>query len=375
MSVTSGKSAPIMRHSPFGEKTTMPRFCLTLIGLLTVLSATSAPAQTVADSPNAHIAESGTVFFDVIPFDAGPFDAGPTQIGQNPAAFQSPPAELLPPDQTPIPAGDPKIIGPPVNLDGSTEPPAGAKLTDFLGYRYSTGALEWIPGGGDQLGMFSAEAAPYQDAGIKNGLGFGAAVHFLSGPNETDLPPRLFDLSLGYQYRNRVGPLAFDLFASVLMANDFEGSARRGVFYPGHAVGYLTVSPKLDLVFGIDYLDRADYTLLPVGGLIWTPNSNMRFEVVFPRPRALFQLNDRHRVYIGGELGGGTWTVQRVAFGNDYATYTDLRLALGLETFDKSGHCTAIEVAYLFDRRLEYTSNVGNMRLDDAVMLRLLTRY
>ena len=35
----------------------------------------------------------------------------------------------------------------------------------------------------------------------------------------------------------------------------------------------------------------------------------------------------------------------------------------------------ALEVAYLFDRRIEYTSRIGNMPLTDAVMLRLVTRY
>ena len=82
----------------------------------------------------------------------------------------------------------------------------------------------------------------------------------------------------------------------------------------------------MDLVFGIDYLDRGDIKLLPVGGLIWTPNPAMRFEVVFPRPRAVFQLSDRYRLYVSGELGGGSWAIRRVSQDDDLATYRDLRV-------------------------------------------------
>ncbi len=136
-----------------------------------------------------------------------------------------------------------------------------------------------------------------------------------------------------------------------------------------------TVRPELDLVFGVDYLDRADIKLLPVAGLIWKPNPEMRFELVFPRPRAVFQLTDTYRLYFSGELGGGTWAIDRPTLGDNVATYRDLRACIGLASVEQDGRQSAIEVGYLFDRRLEYTSGIGNMNLDDAVMLRLVTTY
>jgi hypothetical protein len=57
------------------------------------------------------------------------------------------------------------------------------------------------------------------------------------------------------------------------------------------------------------------------------------------------------------------------------ATYRDLRVCIGVETAEKDGRRSAFEVGYLFDRRLEYTSGIGNMNLDDAVMLRLMTMF
>ena len=160
--------------------------------------------------------------------------------------------------------------------------------------------------------MFSIVWDHYEKSGINKSFGVGMGFHFLAGPDQTDMPPRVFDFSLAYQIRQRLGPLAFDLAASVMASSDFKGNARKGILFPSHAVGFLSVGPALDLVFGVDYLDRGDIKLLPVAGLIWIPNPDMRFELVFPRPRAVFQLTDRHRLYLAGELGGGSWAIERV---------------------------------------------------------------
>jgi hypothetical protein len=324
----------------------MPRSrCLTLVGLLAVLTAARGLAQTTEEFSIQRLPS---------------VDLSP----------QVPPSE----DQSPA-AGEPLVTDAPVNLDGSAEAPPVASLSDFLGYRWSTSSLDWIPGGGDQFGMFSIVWDHYVKSGINNGLGIGMGFNFLSGPDQTDMPPRVYDFSIAYQIRQRLGPLAFDVAASVLAASDFEGSARKGILFPGHAVGFLSVRPAVDVVFGVDYLDRSDIKLLPVAGLIWTPKPEMRFELVFPRPRAVFQLTDHHRLYLAGELGGGTWAIEREAVGNDLATYRDLRVCIGVEYVGKDGQRSAIEIGYLFDRRLEYSSGIGDMRLDDAVMLRLVTRF
>ena len=60
---------------------------------------------------------------------------------------------------------------------------------------------------------------------------------------------------------------------------------------------------------------------------------------------------------------------------DDLATYRDLRVSFGLECADQGGIRSAIEVAYLFERRLIFTSGNGNMRLDDTAMLRWITCY
>ena len=323
----------------------MPRSCLTLVSLLAVLTTARGLSQTAEE-------------FSIQPL---------------PPVDQSP--QALPSQDPGLAGGETLVTDAPISVDGSAEAPPLPSLRDFLGYRYSTSSLDWIPGGGDQFGMFSIVWDHYQKTGVNNGIGVGAGFHFLAGPAQTDMPPRVFDFSIAYQVRQRLGPLGFDLAAAVRASSDFEGSAREGIRFPSHAVGFLSVSPEIAVVFGADYLDRGDIKLLPVAGLIWIPNPDMRFELVFPRPRAVFGLTDRHRLYLSGELGGGTWAIERVALGNDLATYRDLRVCIGVEHVEKDGQRSAFEIGYLFDRRLEYSSGIGDMRLDDAVVLRLVTTF
>jgi hypothetical protein len=355
----------------------MPRFCLTLVSLLAFLATANGRALAADD-----------IKFEPLPAFDQPPPSGPARVSLAPPSFFDQPQRLPPVDQPLLAspflepgAAETLPKGELITLDKSKakaeEAPVAVSLYDFLGYRYSTNSLDWIPGGGNDFGMFSIVGDPYIKSGINHDIAVGLAFHSLSGPVQTDMPSWVFDFALGYQYRQRWGPIAVDLSAAVDAASDFKGNARRGILFPSHAVGFLTIAPALDLVFGIDYLDRGDIKLLPVGGLIWVPNPNLRIEAVFPRPRVTVQVTEQHRIYVAGELGGGTWAIERTDFdlGDDLATYRDLRLAVGIEDIQKDGSRCAFEIAYLFNRRLEYTSGIGNMNLNDSVLLRLVTRY
>jgi hypothetical protein len=352
-------------------KDTMSRSCLIVVGLLTHLAA----ANGLAQAP-------GELGIERLPT----VEQSPPSVYQPPQS--PPPGEQpqlspsvdqpfqMPPPQNPSPdAADAPITNGPVTLDPSAEAPPVVLLSDFMGYRYSTSSLDWIPGGAEQFGMFSILWDHYQPAGIHNGLGFGAGFHFPCGPLVTDMPPRLYDFSLGYQFRERVGLLAFDLATAVRASSDFEGSARQGIRFPNHAVGFLTVRPTLDLVFGADYLDRGDIKLLPVAGLIWTPKPAVRYELVFPRPRVVFQVSDQYRLYMSGELGGGSWAIEREWGENDLASYRDFRVCVGIACVQKDGRQSALEVGYLFNRRIEYATGIGDTNLPDGMLLRLVTMY
>jgi len=270
------------------------------------------------------------------------------------------------------PSDEPLASESPIDGDLLVPEPQIPPLGEFLGYRYETGSTAWIVGNGDQFGMVSLGAEHYVASGVETGLGVGLKFHFLGGPERTDMPSRVFDFSLALQRRAELGVFRYDVATSVVASSDFEGSSREGIRFPSHAVGFVGVGPHAELVFGVDYLDRGDVKLLPVGGLILLPHPYVRLEAVFPRPRAVFRLTEAHRLFLAGELGGGTWAIEREAGFDDLATYHDLRLSLGVEHVEAGGYRTAFEIAYLFDRRLEYTSRPDHCPLDDTVMLRLV---
>jgi hypothetical protein len=253
------------------------------------------------------------------------------------------------------------------------EPPP--PLFDLLGYNPALSNIIWLIGSNDQFGMTSLEWFPTLPHRATRGLVTGFGVHFLDGPVQTDMPPRLFDFAIGYQWRERINSdFALDVALRVGAYSDFEASAGN-IRYPGHAVSYTRLSPGFELAFGVDYLDRDDISLLPVAGAIWTPNDNVRIEAVFPRPRAAVRLAGSNRwAYVRGQLGGGTWAIERANLTPDTATYRDLRLALGLESLDAEG-ASAIEVGYVFARELSYRTGVGNFEPQDVVMLNLTTAF
>jgi hypothetical protein len=142
---------------------------------------------------------------------------------------------------------------------------------------------------------------------------------------------------------------------------------------------------------------------LPVAGRIWTPKDWLRVEAIFPRPRLATRIGDSsHWLFLGGELGGGTWAVERVnpyyvgashahplyvrshitekQF-DDNATYRDLRLVFGWESVTEGSLSSSLEIGYVFNRKLSYRHSVGpifprgDYEPPDGFMMRLTARY
>jgi hypothetical protein len=224
--------------------------------------------------------------------------------------------------------------------------------------------------------MVSLESFPTLPQGNNWAVGTGIGFHFLGGPIQTDMPPRLFDFQIGLQNRKWLSEsFGYDVSAVVGAFSDFEGSARQGIRYPSHAVGYYRWSPTTDIVFGLDYLDRDDYHMLPVAGLILTPWENLRLDIVFPRPRAELRISPQQSLYLAGELGGGTWAIERTTNADDGVTYRDLRMLFGIATRNSKAGISTFELGWIFARDLSYRSGLGNMDLQDTLLIRLAHIY
>ena len=110
-------------------------------------------------------------------------------------------------------------------------------------YRSHQSNLAWLPGSGDNFGTVEWTSAPYLTRAETSGITGAMNMTWLSGPTTTALPPRVYDISLGFQTRQQwTSQFSYDLATSIGIFSDFEGSARDGVRCPSHAVGMLHIN-------------------------------------------------------------------------------------------------------------------------------------
>jgi hypothetical protein len=250
-------------------------------------------------------------------------------------------------------------------------------ITRYQSYRSEEDALSFMPGDGDQFGWLSFESPNYLERTRHAGVTANMNMHLLSGPQTVHLPPRLYDFELGYQARNSLSDLfSYEWSAMVGIYSDFEDSARDGVRFPAHAVGMFHPGPRADWVFGVDYLDRGDIKVLPVFGACWhdPQRPELRYEMVFPRPRIDLTLSPETRLYSAGRLGGGTWDIEFPDDSNDVMTYRDYRMLFGIEHANEDGGLTSWELGWVFSRKLEFRDRSDEFGFGDAFVIRYVAR-
>ena len=121
----------------------------------------------------------------------------------------------------------------------------------------------------------------------------GFAAHFWNGPNTNgfgvnpgpEMPPETYDAYLDTTWKPQVTPrLSTDLAVRVGIYSDFNYVTYQSVRTPFRALGLYALNPQLTFVAGVVYLDRLSVRILPAGGVIWVPDPDSRFELLFPRP-------------------------------------------------------------------------------------------
>jgi len=221
----------------------------------------------------------------------------------------------------------------------------------------------------------------------------GFAFNWLEGPVTSivgypgtligQLPPRLYDTYLDSAWNPQVTPwLGGELAFRVGVYSDFKRVTAESVRYMGHGYAVLSFSPSVKIKFGIEYLDRIPVKLLPAGGIIWTPNSDTRFEILFPNPKIAKRLTTIGSAdwwgYVRGEYGGGAWSgVPDKVDGADIDQigYNDLRCGLGLEWNSSTFLDGLFEVGVAFDRELIDRNISVKFRPSTTVYIRSFLLY
>lgn len=248
----------------------------------------------------------------------------------------------------------------------------------------------WLfPDGREDFGFFQSElksvwGVPFPDLRRPLVLTPGFAVYFLEGPESTDLPARVYESYLQLRWLPSLSERwKVDLGITPGFYGDYAFVDSSTFRLSGHALGVFQWRPTLILSFGAAYLDREDVGVIPVAGIVWQPNQDWVLELLIPRPRVARRLHwpllDRPEaetwLYVGGEFGGGTWSVERADGSRDVATYRDFRLLGGIEQKVPFRLSWRLEGGYVFSRKLTFEEDVVKLRPNDTALVRLSISY
>ena len=164
---------------------------------------------------------------------------------------------------------------------------------------------------------------------------------------------------------------------------DFANTSGDAFRMPARVLGIYTQSPRTQWTVGAVFLDREDVTWLPALGVIHRPTDRTTLELILPRPRVVHRFWGESKAdggfgYLAGELGGGSWAVERTAATgrtrDDVATLSDLRLLAGFEVKRAGRVGLLAETGWAFARGVEYESGLGDADFDDAWLFRVGVR-
>lgn len=314
---------------------------------------------------------------------AQPFTAPPTYSPTAPSPFA--PAPYSPAPYSPTPSS---LYPEGIQLPPGPEFSVGQTLKFMQDVRVR---WTWLaPIGDNSIGLNDVQtnvtfAVPFVQTKSPLMITPGFGIQFWQGPVTqppffADLPPNTYEAYLDAAWY----PQVTNWFSAQIgfrtgVYTDFNTINTNSIRYMGRGLGVVRLTPTLQVAAGMVYIDRVLIKILPAGGLIWVPNPDARYELLFPNPRGSRRWttlgNTDIWFYIQGEYGGGSWTAQRAGGVGDQFDYNDLRVSLGVESFGLRGFHAFFEVGFVWDREIIYRFNPPDFNASDTVMLRAGATY
>ena len=204
--------------------------------------------------------------------------------------------------------------------------------------------------------------------------GFG--FHFWQSPNDLVLPSTVFDSYIDVSWRTPVTDrwgFAWGITPGVY--GDYKAVNSRAFQLTGWGLVDVAVTKTWTLLAGAAVVRQLDMQVLPVGGLLWTPNEATRLELLVPRSRFAHRIlafpgGGAAWAYAACQFAGGTWAIELPDNTTAVVTSSDLRATLGLEWFRSRTVAGVAEVGYVFARTIS-ANGVAEFNPTDAIMLQL----
>lgn len=257
---------------------------------------------------------------------------------------------------------------------GITHPPVGLPAPWL--WPATHGNVTWVKGTGDGIGFVEIE----RQFLIGNSMMYpwriipSFGTRFVSGPDHNDLPPVLAEIAVELAATWQIAPgWSIDAGIQPSLQGDFEYITRDTLRIKGHAVSALELDATTTGVLGFTVLGREDIPILPVVGWIWQPSPEVRWEVIFPRPKLSQRIYGHFApeewIYLRSELGGNSWSIERANGARDVATYRDIRIIAGYEALFPSGMAGYLEGGWVFNRKLLYDRDSARMTPTDTFLV------
>ncbi len=256
-----------------------------------------------------------------------------------------------------------------------------ASHKDGFFQKYSISSA-WIPrDGSDDLGLIETKtyltvAVPLPSRDYPMLITTGFDVCSLSGPDTPSLPAELFDAYLDFMWLPKLTERWLGILAiSPGVYSDFDSMQADAFRIKGKALARFDwAADRLQILFGILYLNRHDVNWLPAGGIIWNPTDDVSLECVFPRPKFGYRFTASELfedwIYLAGEFGGDTWSIRRGPDFFDMMTYVDWRIYLGVERRQPGGGSYRLEAGYIFSREVQFDSPTPDFTAANTFMIR-----
>jgi hypothetical protein len=204
------------------------------------------------------------------------------------------------------------------------------------------------------------------------------ALHLWDGPigPPFDLPPNAYSAYLDFQWQSDPNlQLGVELGARVGVYTDFDTMNTDSLRIQGLVLGRARLTPTLTFKIGAMYLDRNKVKILPAGGFVWQPSSQVRFDILFPNPKLTQYVTTVGTAelwwYVAGEYGGGAWTIERANGTSDRIDINDIRVVLGLDWTSQRGVNGFVEAGIVFEREVIYVVDPSDsFDPDDTFMIR-----
>ncbi|MCC6126998.1 MAG: hypothetical protein IT426_18725 [Pirellulales bacterium] len=298
---------------------------------------------------------------------------------------------LFPGRLTSHPDSSAQILAPPGETisPGPAEPPQSDIRSGFFQRAIINGT--WLPrtAGRGGFGQYDLQtklvvALPCPTADSPLVITPGFTTHYLDGPVDVDLPPRLYDSYCQFRWLSQVTPqLGLDFAVTPGWYSDFRQDSDRALRIPAHAAAAWTLGPTTKFVLGAAYLARFDVNFIPVGGIIWTPNEDTKCELLFPEPKITRRIlcersADREIntwLYVAGEFAGDAWAIEMPGGENEQVILRDCRLIFGIERKKIQGFGAKLELGYVFARRILYSGDTPEFDPTDTILLRAGVQY